>query len=532
MASQTNNFILLEKDISSPLRGQQRSIDAADDIILSPASVAIQPSGDMSLVSTSGVIDIGNNASSTGAINIAGSSATGARSINIGTGGTGAKVVSIGDVTVAGSTINILAGTTGGINIGAASVATPVYIATNTTAGTVLIGTGTATQTLSIASGAGVKTLTLGSLTTTSTTTIQAGTSGLSLTTASTGAINIGNDSATGNITIGNGTGIRTIFIGNAASGAKAIVIGNSTANGSTVNILGALAGGVNIATSTTNCPVNIATASTAGTVSIGTGSAMHTLAFGTGAGNKTVSVGSISGTSATTVQAGTGAMTFTAGGIFDVNATGAVTIDSSGGAISIGADTVSQNLNIGTGGDRYIAIGATNNTSRIGLRMGRRGVQLEPSATYGARGLGYAVTNRSGSAVTDGALLAFQVSPAADQLNPQVVLASAASGAAASVRQVNAIFTPSFSVANGSDGAACTIPGSIVPVQFASAPVGSADIGKPVYLSTTAGKATLTAPSASGQRVFQVGILARGTADASSNWYVQFMPQFIADIP
>jgi hypothetical protein len=80
-------------------------------------------------------------------------------------------------------------------------------------------------------------------------------------------------------------------------------------------------------------------------------------------------------------------------------------------------------------------------------------------------------------------------------------------------------------------------IAGTVTPVQFASgaAPAGSADIGKPVYLSATAGqegKATLTAPSGAGQRVFQVGILARGVADANSNWFVQLQPQFIADIP
>jgi hypothetical protein len=266
--------------------------------------------------------------------------------------------------------------------------------------------------------------------------------------------------------------------------------------------------------------------------LSIGTGTASQVIFIGTGAGQKGVQLGSTNTTSGTTIQSGTNAMTFTAGGAFDVNATGLVSIDSSGGAISIGADAVTGNINIGSAGNRFITIGSTDNSSIVGINTGRRGLELKASTTYGARGIGMNGTNRSGSAYLDGALLAFQVSPAADSGSPQFVLASAASGAAASIKQVNAISSASFSIASGSSGMTCMVAGTITPVQFAVAPAGPADIGKPVYLSTTAGKATLVAPSNSGERVFQVGILARGTADASSNWYVQFMPQFIADIP
>jgi len=49
---------------------------------------------------------------------------------------------------------------------------------------------------------------------------------------------------------------------------------------------------------------------------------------------------------------------------IFDVNSTGAVTIDSSGGAISIGADDVNQNITIGGDGTRAIQVGAGDGTS------------------------------------------------------------------------------------------------------------------------------------------------------------------------
>ena len=429
--------------------------------------------GTISIGSSTGArqIDIGNGATSTGNVNIAGSGATGARTVDLGTGGTGQKIVRIGNSSVAGSTTTIAAGTTGGVNIGTAAVATPVNIATNTTAGTTSIGTGTATQTVDVNTGAGVKTTTVGSTNTTSTTTINGGTNG------------------------------------------------------------------VNIATAAVAAPVNIANNTTAGTVNVGTGSATQTLNFGTGAGIKTVSIGSTNSSSTLSLNAGSGAMTFTAGDGFDVNATTAVTIDSSGGSISIGADSVNQTINLGTAGNRSINIGSFSSTGGIDLRGGFRGVLLGIGATQGTRGIGYFSYNRSGGAYTDGTLLAFQASPAADNAQPQFVLSSAASGSLSSIKWVNGISCHNASVANDGQGGACTVAGTITPVKFETGgdPAGPADIGKRVYLSPVVGqegKATLLQPSGSGERLFQVGILARGVADANSNWFVQFVPQYIEDIP
>jgi hypothetical protein len=226
--------------------------------------------------------------------------------------------------------------------------------------------------------------------------------------------------------------------------------------------------------------------------------------------------------------------MTFSAGAAFDVNAVGAVTIDSSGGSISIGADSVNQSINIGTNGNRFITIGSANNTSFVDIKAGKRGVNLGVDAISGTRGITYVGYNRTASSYTDGALLAFQVSPSADHVSPQFVLASAASGAATSIKQVNGISSASLSVASGSPGLVCVVAGTMTPVQFAAgaAPSGSADIGKPVYLSTTAGQATLTAPTGSGETIFRIGYLSRGVSDANGNWFVQFQPQFIGLIP
>ena len=57
--------------------------------------------------------------------------------------------------------------------------------------------------------------------------------------------------------------------------------------------------------------------------------------------------------------------------GVLDIDATGAVTIDSSAGTIGIGVDAVDQNINIGTDGARTISIGseAAGNTAAINMK-------------------------------------------------------------------------------------------------------------------------------------------------------------------
>jgi hypothetical protein len=145
---------------------------------------------------------------------------------------------------------------------------------------------------------------------------------------------------------------------------------------------------------------------------------------------------------------------------------------------------------------------------------------------------MGYFFSNRTGASQGDGVLVAFKESPAADQVNAQFVLASAVSGAAASIRQVNGVLSNFTSVADGAAGIVSTMVGAFTPVKFVVAPSGSADIGKPVYLSTTAGQATLTAPTGTGETIFRIGYLSRGVADANGNWFIQFQPQFIGLVP
>ena len=152
------------------------------------------------------------------------------------------------------------------------------------------------------------------------------------------GAIGIGTDPVAQNINIGTGGAARTITIGN-VTGGTSVVLNAGTGN------------------------IDIGTTAQARNVNVGTGGAAQV-----------VTVGATSGASSLTLQSGSQPMAFTAGAGFDVNATGMVTIDSSGGAINIGSDAVSQNINLGTGGNRTITIGNSGGASGISLNAGTSG--------------------------------------------------------------------------------------------------------------------------------------------------------------
>ena len=74
---------------------------------------------------------------------------------------------------------------------------------------------------------------------------------------------------------------------------------------------------------------------------------------------------------------------------------------------------------------------------------------------------------------------------------------------------------------------AACGQPAM---VSFDTAP-GVGDVGKAVYVSvSSAGTATVTAPSAAGDTVYRVGYLMSSTA-ASGLYKILFQPQFLVEI-
>lgn len=337
---------------------------------------------------------------------------------------------------------------------------------------------------------------------------------------ASAGAINIGDDAINQAVNVGI-LGNRAITVGHTAN-TSALAL--RSGSGGVALSVGSSAGVIDVGNDAGSGTINIAGASATGTRSIN-------LATG-GTGSKTLTLGSTASTSASTIQTGTGAMTFTAGGIFDVNAASNVTIDSSAGQIRIGADNVNQNITIGSAGIRSVQIGNTSNTAGIQLNLGARSLQLGFGSTYGIRGAGYICFNRTASTISIGMLCAHQASPSADVVGPQFVLASAAAGVAANIRIVAGILSTDTDLAANGSGQFLNVAGTITPMKFTGRTPAATDIGFPVYLSTTAGYATLDAPTSTGEAIFRVGYLTRATADASSNYHVQFMPQFIALVP
>ena len=173
------------------------------------------------------------------------------------------------------------------------------------------------------------------------------------------GAISIGGDADAQNINVGTGAAARTITVGN-VTGATTVLVKAGTGN-SSLEVTGA------------------------GTFELKAGTGGIDLA--TNATDHQTRIGSVSGTSAFTAQAGTGAMTHTAGGAYDVNAAGAVTIDSSASTIGIGTDAVAQAINIGTGGAaRTITVGNLTGATAVVVNAGTgaSSINVTGAGTFG----------------------------------------------------------------------------------------------------------------------------------------------------
>lgn len=70
---------------------------------------------------------------------------------------------------------------------------------------------------------------------------------------------------------------------------------------------------------------------------------------------------------------------------------------------------------------------------------------------------------------------------------------------------------------------------GSIVNTKFASAPTSSAQIGDLVYLSSTAGQATMVVPTTGS--VYKLGVLLSEVDQGGGKYKILFMPVKVADL-
>lgn len=213
------------------------------------------------------------------------------------------------------------------------------------------------TAAISVGADAAAHAVTIGSTNTTASLTLQSGTGDVNMTStdkinidavgtleinSSGGIIGIGNDAVAQNINIGTGAAARVLTLCN-STGASQVVMDCGT-----------------------------------GGISIGESANAHT-----------TTIGSTNTTSNLVLQTGSGSLLGTFGGIYDVNAVGAVTIDSSAGAISIGADDIDQAVNIGIDGEREVTIGSINGAAATVIDTGTGNCDVGVSATDHSTRLG-----------------------------------------------------------------------------------------------------------------------------------------------
>lgn len=177
------------------------------------------------------------------------------------------------------------------------------------------------------------------------------------------------------NIFSDQGTGVDSIWMHSDVGG---LTVTSGLASADAINIAATdAAGGIDVDYGTAG--INFAGANGAFTVTSGTAA----ISIGADAVAHDVTLGGTAGASSLLLQAGTGAVTVTAGGVLDINAVGLVTIDSTGGRLNIGAGDNANNINVGTGAAaRTVTIGNSTGASSIILDCGTGAFDLGVTAT------------------------------------------------------------------------------------------------------------------------------------------------------
>ncbi len=166
------------------------------------------------------------------------------------------------------------------------------------------------------------------------------------------GAIGIGANAGTGAISVGT-TGIRTIDIGSAAVTALTLAADAVDVNADAAITLDAAAAS------------NFTTSAGALTLDGATG---VTIEGNAGAVDIDGGAGTWDATTLALVATST----------MDLDAAGALSLNSSGGVINIGDNVIAQNMNIGTGGVRTIAIGNATGATAIDIDAGTGGIAVD----------------------------------------------------------------------------------------------------------------------------------------------------------
>ena len=294
-----------------------------------------------------------------------------------------AKAVSLGNATGA-SSLALAAGTG---NFAATSTALMTLdsvgdLSINSSTGDVNLATDNIAQLVNLGIGAAIKTVTIGNTNATSQVIVDCGTLGVSLgASANAHPVVVGSTNTTSALTLQAGTGATTVTAGGIfdVNAVGAVTIDST---GGTLSLgAGADANGIAIGTGAAARLITVGnnTGGTSVVIDVGTGA----FDLGITATDHITRLGSVTGGSALTLRTGTDALTFTAGGTFDVNATGLTTIDSTGGIISIGNGADAFGLNLGTGGAaRPIVLGNATGATSVNIYAGTGDCTLGSNAT------------------------------------------------------------------------------------------------------------------------------------------------------
>jgi hypothetical protein len=204
----------------------------------------------------------------------------------------------------------------------------------------------------------------------------------------------------------------------------------------------------------------------------------------------------------------------------FDVDTTGIWDLRGTGGSGILVNETSASDifmsvssLNSGSG-NSYITV-STETMSMAPDSGGADQAFLRVSGTTGINAA-TGIVGTAGESVSAGDLVYTHSSGAMMKADASAIGTAFVTGAAMST--VSASATTNIA----------SLDGSLCIMAFASAPSAS-DYGKRVYLSETAGKATLTPPTTGGSVVYQIGILS---LVSGSNYHVQLHRQFIIENP
>jgi hypothetical protein len=223
--------------------------------------------------------------------------------------------------------------------------------------------------------------------------------------------------------------------------------------------------------------------------------------------------------------------------GDFDVSGTEAISLDAAAasnftvaGANLTLETTTSGTVDINSAADIDITFATANSTAMViddgsNTYMTFDSTVAEPAVAVDEFldivGKGAGVTLTAGEAVSAGDVVTIEGTTG------DIILADSNTG---TTLDGLAIGVAAYSAADTAPVKVFTVPGSLIPVNFAAAPAASLN-GRPVFVSQTPGQGITTAPTGSGNVVYIVGIL-QGADGATTSPLVMYQPQFIAVRP